>query len=97
MGIKWEADTWIDQIYVSRETITQGAIEEAGIKTGHTSYTSDHHMIGMTVNLNKIMGNLRGLPIQQQVRQRVVKAGNKENKQIYTNQYADDKRRMKNG
>ena len=82
----WELNgtqTWIDQIYVSRETITQGAIEEAGIETGHTSYTSDHHMIGMTVNFNKIIGKLRRLPIQQQVRHRVVKAGNKEIKQIY--------------
>ena len=56
----WELSgkqTWIDQIYVSHETIIQGAIEEAGIETGHISYTSDHHMIGMTVDFNKIIGN----------------------------------------
>ena len=37
----------------------------------------------MTVDFHKIIGKLKRLPIQQQVRHRVVKAGNKENKQIY--------------
>ena len=84
----WElsgTQTWIDQIYVSRETILQGGISAAGIETGHVSYTSDHHMIGMIVDFNKITGKVNELPTQQQVRRRVVKAGNKDNKEIYRN------------
>ena len=82
----WELNgtkTWIDQVYISRETITKGCVKAAGIETGHTSYTSDHHMIGVTIDFGKLMGKLQSLPIQQQVRRRVVKAGNKNNKEVY--------------
>ena len=82
----WELNgkkTWIDQMYASWDIFNKGGIIEAGIETSHVSYTSDHHMMGITTNFSNILGRIKQLLIQQQIRRRTVKAGNKESKREY--------------
>ena len=40
-------------------------------------------MIGITTNFSNILGRIKQLPIQQQIRRRTVKAGNKDSKREY--------------
>ena len=75
--------SWIDHVYTDTKTMTDACITGVGIDNSEWGSDSDHSMIGIRVNFTNMVGRTQGMEPLYKPRQRVVMAGQKQNKEQY--------------